>query len=126
MNKEEYNEYDDVEESEQHRYIFTVRQFFGQDPHVDCFHDLSVPSVLTGDQAQIMKKLSPDWCIDEIRADTQAYNGMDLRLRMNGDFFPHICLVRTNFEITADDLDMILKDKHHDGTLSEFLDESKV
>ena len=121
----DYDE-DYYDEVTQHRYLFTVRQQFGEEPRVDAFYELKVPAGVTGDQAKIMTKLDKRWCKEEIQKDTQALNGMQLRLRFNSDMFQHVCLVRTQHPITADDLDAIIQMKNTEGTLKEFLDESVV
>ena len=116
----------DVEETEQRRYLFTVRQQFGEQPKVDSFYELTVPAGITGDQAEIMTKLNKEWCNDEIRADTEALKGMKIRLRFNSDMFQKVCLVRTNFEIDAEDLDSIIVMKNIEGKLIKFLEESAI
>ena len=110
----------------EHRYLFTVRQQFGETPAVDSFYELQVPAGITGDQAKIMTKLNEKWCRDEIVEDTKALQGMSLRLRFNSDMYPKVCLVRTQCEITSENLDCIIQSKHDRGSLMEFLDESAV
>lgn len=109
-----------------HRYLFTVRQGFGLDPCVDTFYELQVPTGITGDQAMVMSKLNPSFCKEEIAADTQALNGMQLRLRFNQDMFQRVCLVRTCTPISAELLDDIVANKHRDGRLVSFLEESAI
>jgi hypothetical protein len=116
----------DFDETYEHRYLFTVRQTFGEEPHVDCFYKLRAPAGLTEEQAQIMKKLHKTWMQDEINEDTSSLSGMELRLRFNQDMYQWVCLVRTTCEITAEDLDLIIKQRQRDGKLKEFLDESAL
>jgi hypothetical protein len=113
-------------ESDQFRYLFTVRQQFGEPPRVDSFYELSMPAGITGEQAQVMTKLNKKWCKDEIAEDTQALHGMQLRLRFNSDMFQHVCLVRTHCEITCDELDNIITMKNVENKLIDFLDESAI
>jgi len=114
------------DESDEHRYLFTVRQRFGESPAVDSFYELTVPSGLTGDQAKIMKKLDESWCKKEISNDNSALQGMSMRLRFNSDMYPKVCLVRTTCEITSDELSIIIEGKHNDNELLAFLDESAI
>lgn len=125
MSDEQINEEYD-EDDGKHRYLFTVRQAFGQEPRLDTFYELTVPVGLTGDQALLMTKLDGRFCQKEISADTQALQGMGLRLRFNSDAYPDVCLVRTHCEITDEELESILLDKHRNGTLIEFLDDAAV
>ena len=53
----------------EYRYLFLVRQQFGEEPHVDSFYELQVPPGLTGDQAKIMTMLNPEFCQKEMSAD---------------------------------------------------------
>lgn len=118
---------DDIEdESNQCRYLFTVRQTFGEVPAIDSFYELKMPAGITGDQAKVMTKLNKGWCKDEIHNDTQALSGMQLRLRFNMDMFQHVCLVRTHTAINAKDLDRIVAEKHDRNTLMSFLEESAI
>lgn len=112
--------------NEEHRYLFTVRQGFGEKPSVDAFYELKVPAGITVDQAAIMTKLNNKWCREEINEDTSTLNSMQLRLRFNTDMYQKVCLVRTRSEITAEDLDSILEMKVHENTLMKFLDESAI
>jgi len=113
-------------EADEHRYLFTVRQRFNEVPAVDSFYELTVPSGITSEQAQIMKKLKEDFIRKEISSDTTALQGMQMRLRFNSDMYPNVCLVRTVSPITADDLDRIIEMRHSDGELMPFLKESEV
>jgi len=115
-----------VDESDEHRYLFTVRQQFGKTPAIDSFYELTVPPGITGDQAQVMIKLNATWCKNEMEKDTSALKGMQMRLRFNSDIYQHVCLVRTESSITAEDLDSIVAMKHDEGKLIEFLDKSAV
>ena len=115
-----------MSESDEHRYLFTVRQQFGQPPAVDAFYELRMPAGITGDQAKVMTKLNKGWCKAEISEDTQSLSGMQLRLRFNSDMYPKVCLVRTYSEITHDDLNSIVQMKNTEGKLMEFLDESAI
>jgi len=115
-----------MSEEDEHRYLFTVRQQFGETPAVDAFYELTVPPGITGDQAQVMTKLNEEWCKKEMKDDTSALSGMKIRLRFNSDMYQHVCLVRTQCEITAEDLDNIIQMKNVEGKLMEFLDESAV
>lgn len=113
-------------EETEYRYLFTVRQEFGDEPSVDAFYEMQVPAGITGDHAKVMRRLKENWCDDEIRNDVRSLEGMRMRLRFNSDMYQHVCLVRTTSPITADDLDGIVKAKHTLGELKEFLDESAV
>ncbi len=108
------------------RYLFLIRQKFGGDPYVDSFFKVRTPDGLNSEQMKVMTKLKEDFCSDELKADSAAYQGMELRLRFNTDFYQHICLIRSEVEITAEDLDMIVTERHRIGKLTEFLDESKI
>lgn len=116
----------ETEITEEYRYLFTVRQQFGEEPNVDSFYELKVPAGITGDQAKVMTKLHPDWCKSEISEDTQTLRGMELRLRFNSDMYQRVCLVYTSSPIDADDLDNIIKSKHREGSLKTFLDEAAL
>jgi len=107
-----------TDETDEHRYLFTVRQRFNEVPVVDTFYELRVPSGLTGDQAKIMKKLKEDFIKEEIAEDTSALHGMQMRLRFNS--------VRTVSPITAEDLDEIVAMKHSTKELMDFLNESTI
>jgi len=113
-------------DANEYRYLFLVRQRFGEVPTVDSFYQLQLPAGLTGDQAKVMTVLNADFCKEELTADTQTLFGMDLRLRANSDMFNSVCLVRTTSEIDADDLDIIIANKHSEGELLDFLDESAI
>lgn len=113
-------------ETDEHRYLFTVRQRFNEVPVVDTFYELRVPAGLTGDQAKVMKKLKEDFIKEEIAEDTSALHGMQMRLRFNSDMFQHVCLVRTASPITAEDLDRIVEMKHSTKELMAFLKESTI
>ena len=129
MSTEEFDYCDDEEEAEardEHRYIFCVRQAFGETPCLDTFYELQVPSGLTGEQAQIMTKLDARFCKEQIQADTRAFQGMDLRIKFNPSMFQNVCLVRTVCEITADDLEKIVVQKYREGKLLDFLEESAI
>jgi len=115
-----------MNEDEEHRYLFTVRQQFGETPKVDSFYELKVPSGITGDQAAVMRKLNEGWCKTEINEDTQSLNGMQMRLRFNSDMYPKVCLVRTTCEINAEELDGIIAMKAGENKLIDFLDESAI
>ena len=117
---------DNDDETEEHRYLFIVRQQFGEEPIIDSFYKLSMPAGITGDQAQVMTKLNDSWCKKEIAEDTQSLNGMQLRLRFNMDMYQKVCLVRSTTEIAAEDLEHIIQSKHERGTLMSFLDESAI
>jgi len=127
MIKEQTDEVETEEYTDEatHRYIFTVRQRFGECPDIDCFHELKVPSGLTGDHAKIMKRLKDDFCKEEIGADTAALHGMELRLRFNPDMYQKVCLVRTTMEITPDELSAVIASKHRENKLKAFLDEAQ-
>jgi hypothetical protein len=114
------------EEYDQHRYLFLVRQRFGEIPELDSFYELSVPSGTTQDHARVMVKLDKDWCKEQITSDTQALSGMQLRQRFNTDMYPSVCLVRTTCEIEREDLNHIIAEKHRLGELMAFLDESAI
>jgi len=115
-----------MSEKDEHRYLFTVRQQFGQPPAVDSFYELQVPSGITGSQAAIMKKLNEEWCKDEISEDTRTLHSMELRLRFNADMYPKVCLVRTTCDIDREELDGIIIMKNVEGKLMDFLDESAI
>jgi len=126
MGKSEEYVIPEQDESDQHRYLFTVRQQFGRPPNVDSFYELTVPAGLTSEQAAIMTKLNSEFCKEEISEDTTALSGMQLRLRFNSDMYQKVCLVRTYSELTAEDLDSMLTMKHNEGKLMDFLDESAI
>ncbi len=111
---------------DQRRYLFTVRQRFGEDPIIDTFYELQVPAGLTSDQAAIMTKLNSKFCKQEMSEDTQALNGMQMRLRFNADMFPKVCLVRTEISITAEELEAIVQMKNKENELISFLEKSAI
>ena len=114
--------------SEEHRYLFTVRQRFGEVPVVDTFYEITVPSGISGEQAKVMNTLSDgNFYKDEIKEDSSVMRGMTMRLRFNSDMYPHICLIRSdNYELTAEMLDDVVANKHETGTLMKFLKESEI
>jgi len=115
-----------TDDTDEHRYLFTVRQRFNEMPKCDSFYELQVPAGLTSEQAQIFKRLNENFCRDEISADTTALNGMSMRVRFNPDMYQRVCLVRTTAEITAEDMDVIIEEKHREDALTTFLDESAI
>lgn len=110
----------------EYRYLFLVRQPFGKSPQVDSFYQLTVPPGLTGEQAQIMTVLNPDFCQKELSQDGNAIKGMSLRLRFNTDIYQKICLVKTTRPIDAETLDAIIVNHHREGTLMEFLKGAEI
>lgn len=108
------------------RYLFTVRQRFGEEPEVDTFYKVQIPEGLSGSEADMLATLKPGWCEKEITNDANAVRGMELRLRFNSDMFQSVCMVNTTFELDVDDLDMVIKQKHRDGELKEFLAKSAL
>jgi len=106
---------------ELYRYLFIVRLRFGEDPIVDSFYKLVSPSGLTGDQMKIMTILKPDWEKESLKSDASTLRSMDLRLRFNQDMYQRVLMVRSEVELTAEDLEMYLIMKHKDGKLLETL-----
>lgn len=115
-----------MSDNEEHRYLFTVRQRFDESPIVDAFYELTVPPGVTTAHAEVMVKLNENWCAVEMKADTAALNGMQLRLRFNSDMYNNVCMVRTQSEITAETLNDIIAMKSADGALMEFLNDSAI
>jgi hypothetical protein len=111
---------------DEYRYLFLVRQRFGTEPFVDSFYQLTVPPGITKDQARVMGVLNPEFCKEELANDGRAMKGMELRMRFNTDIYQNICLVRTAVPITAEMLDLIILEKHRNGTLDRFLNEAKI
>ena len=111
---------------ELHRYLFTVRQRFDQDPVVDCFYKLVSPSGLSTDEMRMMTTLKPGWEAESLKADTSALSGMQMRLRFNSDMYQKVCLIRTESEFTADDLSNYLLMKFKDKELTAFLDDAAI
>jgi len=109
----------------EHRYLFLVRQEFGQEATLDSFYKLVTPSGMTNDQMRMWSTLDPDWNKDNIKADTDVYRNLDFRLRANNDMYNGVCLVRSAVDISADEFELILQYKEKDELL-EFLDSSKV
>lgn len=110
----------------EHRYIFTVRQQFGEEPRLDSFYKLKIPDGITSSQVDMLRTLHPNWCRKEIEEDSSVYRGMEFRLRFNTDMYQRICLVKTNTELSAGELNTLLKQKHEEGTLREFLDKAAI
>jgi hypothetical protein len=108
------------------RYLFTVRQRFGETPVVDSFYRVRIPSGLTGEQAKTMIALKEDYLKEERSEDVNALNGMQLRLRFNQDMFQKVCMVSVNGEIDAEALDIIVAMKHKEGTLAKFLKDASL
>ena len=75
---------------------------------------------------KVMSTLKPGWEMDSLKADTQALHGMSLRLRFNSDMFQKVCLVRSESEITAEELGMYIDMKYREQILTEFLEESSL
>ena len=119
---------EDFEEDidELHRYLFIVRLRYGEDPKVDSFYKLVSPSGLTGDQMKVMTTLKPDWEKESLKSDSTTLRSMDLRLRFNQDMYQHVLMVRSQVEMTAEDLEMYLIMKHKDGELIETLKSMEI
>jgi len=111
-----------------HRYIFTVRQRFGEVPVVDTWYEVTVPAGISGDDAKIMNTLSDgNFYKKEIKQDSDAMRGMGIRLRMNSDMYPKICLIRSDdYELTAEMLDDVVANKHQTGDLMKFLKDAEI
>lgn len=112
--------------TEEHRYLFTVRQEFGKTPRVDCFYELTMPSGITSDQAEVMTILKEDWCQEEMANDTHVYRMMQMRLRFNSDCFQSVCMVRSTIPLTDEMLNEHIKVKHNEGELEKFLKAARV
>jgi len=108
------------------RYVFTVRQRFGEDAQVDCFYKIQTECGLDADMIKVMQALQPEWEKEAITEDTNAITGMRMRLRFNGDMFAKVCLVKTESELTAEELNMLLTSYQHANTLMPFLEESAI
>ena len=117
---------DFIDEEIEYRYAFLVRQQFAKEPAVDAFYEVQLPDGYTGSEADMMATLKPGWHEEEIRSDSQALFGMEMRARYNSDMYQSVCLVRCPVPLTADDLDAIIKDKHRNGTLLDFLAKSAI
>ena len=110
----------------EHRYMFTVRQQFGQVPELDAFYEVKSPDGITAEEADTWRTLNPEWCKDEIHEDSQTYRNLGMRLRFNSDMWQKVCLVRTEMELDRDTLDAVIKSKHELGELEKFLKESSI
>ena len=121
-------ECEEIEEQvEMHRYLYTVRQRFGQAPELDTFYEVTIPDGVTGEQAKIMNTLSDGkFCTKEIETDNNAMRGISMRLRFNSDMYQSICLVKSECELDAETLEMVIAAKHIEGTLMKFLDDSAI
>lgn len=115
-----------MEDDYPNRYLFTVRQQFGEEPNVDTFYKVKIPPGLSGSEADMLQTLKPGWYEKEINEDSRTIQGMELRLRYNSDMYQRVCMVTCEAEIDADMLDTIIKQKHRDGILKEFLDKSAI
>ena len=113
-------------ESNKHRYLFTVRQRFNSDPVIDCFHKLVSPSGMNADEFKMMGMLKPGWEAESLKTDSSALSGMSLRLRFNGDLYQKVLLVRSESEMSAEDLEAYVVMKFKDGDLDKFLKESTI
>jgi hypothetical protein len=70
------------------------------------------------------KKVIPNAAAKEIGA---AIFSMEMRIRMNADFYPHVLLVKVDdYELDRDLMENLLQTKRREGTLSEFLESSKL
>ena len=106
--------------------MFTVRQRFGAEPILDCFYKVQTPDGMTPDQMKMWSILDPRWEKKNMKADTDAFRGMDLRLRFNSDMFQGVCMVRTEEKLTDTDLEMVIQGKHNTNELMEWLKEAKI
>jgi hypothetical protein len=64
--------------------------------------------------------------IDAIAELPGVVESMALRSRFNTDMTPGVFLVKTEFEITGEQMDALLTMKQRDGTLREFLRAAKI
>jgi len=110
----------------QERYLFTVRQQFNKVPKVDTFYKLVTPAGMSGEELKMMTILSPSWNKDKLLADNKTYSSMRLRLNYNTDMYPHVLLLKTAEDITAEDLDMIIEMKYETKELDAWLKEASV
>lgn len=108
------------------RYIFLVRQTFGDEPQVDAFYQVQSTDYgeMTPDQVKIMETLGAKYEI--AKSDRRAITGMQMRYRFNQDMFQGICMVRTDGELSRDVLNVFIKGKHATGELKDWLEESKI
>ena len=110
--------------TEEHRYLFLVRQGFNETPHVDSFYKLTTPN-MTVNELKMWSALGTSY--DEtMRADSHVFTGMELRLRFNTDMYQHICIVRSEVEINVEELDLVLELKQKENKLNEFLENAKI
>jgi len=107
------------------RYAFTLRQQFGEEPIVDSFYKLTVPD-MDFSQLRVWNTLNPDFATKEMHKDSQTLHGMGLRLRFNSDMYPKICMVRYDGDLEADDLEMIVRQKHRENELKEWLKDAEI
>jgi len=116
----------------EHKYLYTVRQSFGEAPHLDCFYKMQVPKGITSSHIAEMNALMQTednkfpFLEEEIRSDSHTYNNMKLRIQFNGDMFQRICLVKSDSEIDADTFESLLTMYHNDNTLVSYLNKSAV
>ncbi len=124
MNK--ITDFDNDEETFDHRYIFLVRQNFDVPPHVDSYYKLKTPDGINSDQFQFIKKIKDGFLEQEIQSDGEKLRLFTLRMRFNQDIYQHICLVKSSVPLTIEELNNIIESKYNDNTLDEFLKNASI
>lgn len=108
------------------RYMFTVRQPFGQEPCLDGFYEVQSPEGMTNSEVEMWRTIVPGWKDEEIKQDSQTYHHLGLRLRFNSDMFQNVCLVKSDIALDREMLEAVVVSKYIDGTLMDFLKKSAI
>lgn len=109
------------------KYIFTVRQRFGEKPQLDTFYKIELPDVfLDPEFIAGGEELIPSHIIKQMREVKANLRVIELRLRFNIDMFPHVCLVSVkDMELSRDMFDAYITNMSTDELMC-FLEESKL
>lgn len=111
---------------DEYQYLFLVRQQFNEIPHLDSFMEVATPSGLDVDHVKFIQKLNPEYCHNEMKQDANTLHYMLTRIQHNTDMFPHVCMVRTQSPITADELNAYINQQYNAKTLDDFLNSAKI
>lgn len=109
------------------KYLYTVRYNPGQPVTLDYFAPVNIPPTDSRDAFRVADKLSRANTGKGVGAElAQTVEFLLLRLRMNTDMYPHVCILTADKNMDADKLTLILQCMERDGKLNDWLDNSKV